>query len=181
MDKDKNIIKERIISAAMKIFSEYGFFRAPVHLIAKEAGVSKGLVFWYFRDKRSLIVEVAKRSLPMDVVDSCLKMDLKGRTLLECIGRNYINKYSDKNKQRLLLHTLALETLMQEIAEDINRLCEEKINIIAKKVFEENSIRAKIALRLFFGGLMCYTLRKPKDIDEQTFLKYLIDMTLHLK
>ncbi len=181
MNEEKNIIRERIISAAMKIFSEYGFFKAPVHLIAKEAGVSKGLVFWYFRDKRSLIVEVAKRSLPLDVIDACLNMNLKGRSLLECIGNNYINKYRDKNKQSLLLHTLALETLIQEIADDIKSLCEEKINIIAENVFEENSIKAKVALRLFFGGLMCYTLRKPKDIDDETFLNNLLDITLSIR
>ena len=45
MIKDKEIIKERIILAAMKVFSRIGFFKAPVHLIAEEAEVSKDLVF----------------------------------------------------------------------------------------------------------------------------------------
>ncbi len=162
----------------MKVFSEYGFFKAPVHLIAREAGVSKGLVFWYFRDKQELIIEVAKRSLPYDIIDFCLGKDLKGRNMLECIGKGYLNKYKDPTQRSLFLHTIALETLIQEIGEDIRRLCEERIDVIAKRVFGKNSIKAKIALRIFFGGLMCYTLRPPKDIDEQTFLRNLIDVTL---
>ncbi|MCD6488533.1 MAG: TetR/AcrR family transcriptional regulator [Desulfurococcales archaeon] len=178
MIREKDIVRERIISAAMKIFSKHGFFKAPVHLIAREAGVSKGLVFWYFRNKQELIIEVAKRSLPLDIIDSCIEKSLVGRNMLECIGRGYMNKYRDPVHRGLLLHTMALETQSWEIAEDIRRLCEEKIVVIAERVFGKPSTKAKIALRAFFGGLMCYVLRPPKDIDEQTFLENLIDIVL---
>ena len=178
MNKEKELMKERIISAAMKVFSKYGFFKAPVHLIAEEAGVSKGLVFWYFRNKQNLIIEVAKRSLPLEIIDSCLERDLRGKSMLECIGRSYMNKYRDPIQRSLLLHTMTLEMLSQEIAMNIRRICEERINIIAKKVFGEASTRAKVAIRTFLGGLMCYVIRPPKDIDEQTFLENLIDIIL---
>jgi len=175
---EKELMRERIISAAMKVFSKYGFFKAPVRLIAEEAGVSKGLVFWYFRNKQNLIIEVAKRSLPLEIIDSCLERNLRSKSMLECIGRSYMNKYRDPIQRSLLLHTMTLEMLSQEIAMDIRRICEERINTIAKKVFGETSTRAKVALRAFFGGLMCYVIRPPKDIDEQTFLENLIDIIL---
>jgi len=95
MIKDKEIIKERIILAAMKVFSRIGFFKAPVHLIAEEAEVSKDLVFWYFGNKRELIIEVAKRNLPLEIIDSCLESGLSGEKLLECIGEGYMEKYRD--------------------------------------------------------------------------------------
>ena len=176
MSGDRDVTRERIISAAEEVFSEYGFFRAPVHLIAREAGVSKGLVFWYFRDKMELIVEVAKRSLPLDVIDSCLEKNLRGRDVLECIGRNYLNKYRDPRWKSLLLHAIALETQVREIAEDVRKLCEEKIEAVAERAFGESSTKTRILLRIFFGGLMCFVLRPPKDIDEQTFLKNLINI-----
>lgn len=178
MNKEKELMREKIISAAMKVFSKYGFFKAPVHLIAEEAGVSKGLIFWYFRNKQNLIIEVAKRCLPLEIIDSCLERGLRGKNMLECIGRSYINKYSDPIQRSLFLHTMTLEMLSQEIAMDIRRICEERINIIAKKVFGEASTRAKVAIRAFLGGLMCYVIRPPKDIDEQTFLENLIDIIL---
>ncbi len=178
MIKDKELVKERIISAAMRVFSRYGFFKAPVHLIAREAGVSKGLVFWYFRSKEELIIEVAKRSLPLGIIDSCLESGLTGEKLLECIGKGYMEKYRDPIQRNLLLHTMALETLYKEIAEEINSLCEEKTSKVAEKVFGKSSIKERVAIRAFFGGLMCYILRKPKEINEEAFVKNLIDVIM---
>ena len=178
MIKDKELVREKIILAAMKVFSKYGFFKAPVHLIAEEAGVSKGLVFWYFRSKRELIIEVAKRSLPLEIIDSCLESGLSGEKILECIGKRYMKKYRDPVQRNLLLHTMALETLYKEVTEEINSLCEEKISKVAEKVFGTSSIKGKVALRAFLGGLMCYTLRRPKDTSEEDFLRNLISMTI---
>ncbi|RLG79115.1 MAG: hypothetical protein DRO10_01070 [Thermoprotei archaeon] len=178
MIKDKEIIKERIISAAMKIFSRHGFFKAPIHLIAEEAGVSKGLVFWYFRSKEELIIEVAKRSLPLEIIDSCLESGLTGEKILECIGKGYMRKYRDSVQRNLLLHTMALESLYKEIAEGINSLCEEKTREVAEKVFGKSTINEKVALRAFFGGLLCYILRRPKDMEEEVFLRSLINMVI---
>ncbi len=178
MTKDKGFMRERIVLAAMKVFSKYGFFKAPVHLIAKEARVSKGLVFWYFRSKRELIIEVAKRSLPLGIIDSCLESGLSGEKLLECIGKGYMEKYKDPVQRSLLLHTIALEMLYKEVAEEMNHLCEEKISKVAEKVFGKSSIKGKVAIRAFLGGLLCYTLRRPKDIDEEAFLKNLISVII---
>ncbi len=178
MVKNKRYMKEKIILAAMKVFSRYGFFRAPVHLIAKEAGVSKGLIFWYFKNKQELIMEVAKRSLPLEIIDSCLELGLSGREILECIGRGYIRRYENATQRNLLLHTMALESLYEEVAKEINYLCEKKLDEIAKRAFGELSTKGRIAVRAFFGGLMCYILRRPRDIDEETYLENLIDMVL---
>jgi len=173
--KDDNI-REEIIKAAMKVFSRHGFFRTPVQLIAEEAGVSKGLVFWYFRTKQELIAEVAKRSLPVDVIDECIKSGETGKRLLECIGRNYLRKYRDPVQRNLLLHAMALETILPEVGNTIRELCEEKIVEIAEKAFNETSAKTKVAIRLFLGGLMCYTLRRPEDIDEETFLRTALEI-----
>jgi len=178
MTKNKELMRERIILAAMKVFSRHGFFKAPIHLIAKEAGVSKGLVFWYFRSKRELIIEVAKRSLPLEIIDLCLESGLSGEKILECIGKGYMKKYRDPVQRNLLLHTMALESLYEEIAKEINSLCEEKIGKVAEKVFGKSSVKGKVALRAFFGGLMCYILRRPRDISEEVFIKNLVNITI---
>jgi len=71
---------------------------------------------------------------------------LRGRSILECVGRGYMDKYKDPTPQGLLLHTLALETWFQEIAEDIESLCEGRINIIAKKYLEKTPLKRKLLL-----------------------------------
>lgn len=53
--KDK---KKKIIEAAYDIFSEVGFYNTNTTDIAKKAGVSTGIVYGYFSDKRDILLYV---------------------------------------------------------------------------------------------------------------------------
>ncbi len=46
--------KERIISAALKEFTRNGYNKASTNQIIKEAGISKGSLFVYFKNKKEL-------------------------------------------------------------------------------------------------------------------------------
>jgi len=46
--------QDRIINAALKVFSQEAFKRASTDEIVKEAGISKGLLFHYFESKQGL-------------------------------------------------------------------------------------------------------------------------------
>lgn len=50
--------KNRIIEAGYKLFAEHGYFNTNTAEIAKEAGVSTGIVYGYFHDKRDILLEV---------------------------------------------------------------------------------------------------------------------------
>jgi len=54
-----------------------------------------------------------------------------------------------------------------------------KISEVTEKVFGKSSIKGKVALRAFFGGLLCYILRRPKDMDEKVFLRNLINIIIN--
>lgn len=45
--------KDRIINSASKIFSKDGFKKAAIDDIVKDAGISKGSIFYYFQNKAS--------------------------------------------------------------------------------------------------------------------------------
>lgn len=49
-------LRPRIIRAGLKVFTRKGYFKATVDDIAKEAGIAKGTVYLYFKDKPSLYV-----------------------------------------------------------------------------------------------------------------------------
>jgi TetR/AcrR family fatty acid metabolism transcriptional regulator len=49
-------LKPRIIRAGLKVFTRKGYFKATVDDIAKEAGIAKGTVYLYFKDKPSLYI-----------------------------------------------------------------------------------------------------------------------------
>ena len=53
--------KERIIQAAYELFSDQGYYTTDTPSIAKKAGVSTGIVYGYFTDKRDILTYVLKR------------------------------------------------------------------------------------------------------------------------
>lgn len=46
--------QQAILNAAMEVFSKYDYKRASTDLIASKANISKGLLFYYFRNKKEL-------------------------------------------------------------------------------------------------------------------------------
>ena len=46
----------RILEAAVKVFSEQGFFQSTISQIAKEAGVADGTIYLYFKNKDDILV-----------------------------------------------------------------------------------------------------------------------------
>lgn len=50
--------KKKIIEAGYQLFSEVGYYGTNTAEIAKRAGVSTGVVYCYFNDKRDILLEV---------------------------------------------------------------------------------------------------------------------------
>ena len=47
--------RDRILDAALKIFSEKGFDGARIDAVAAQAGVNKALIYYYFKGKKELL------------------------------------------------------------------------------------------------------------------------------
>jgi len=169
-------VKEKIINAAMEVFSKYGYANASVRLIAEKAGVSKGLVFWYFNSKDELIIEVCKRALPINIFESCLDRGLNESLLLKCIAEEYLKKYSSKLMRSLLLHTIAIGDMYPEIHDKLDILCNELLKKLSKKIFKSDSDEALIKMRIFFGSLLCYTLRSLRNVNKDKYINTIIEI-----
>lgn len=64
-----------ILKAAMEVFAKYDYKKASTDLIASKAGVSKGLLFYYFHNKKDLyltVYEYVKQIITEGVEDSRL-------------------------------------------------------------------------------------------------------------
>lgn len=59
LDSDK---RERILNAAFQEFSEKGYKQASTNHIAKSAGIGKGTLFYYFRNKQNLFHELIEEA-----------------------------------------------------------------------------------------------------------------------
>lgn len=62
MPKQKRAIlkRNRIIESGFKLICENGYYNTNTALIAKDAGVSTGIVYQYFKDKKEIFIEGIK-------------------------------------------------------------------------------------------------------------------------
>jgi AcrR family transcriptional regulator len=63
--------RQQIVNAAIKLFSEQGYYSTTIQHIAREAGISVGLIYQYFRDKDDilfltlkLVLETYEKEIP---------------------------------------------------------------------------------------------------------------------
>ncbi len=52
--------KRKIVEAGFKLFCDKGYYNTNTAEIAKEAGVSTGIVYNYFKDKKDIFIEAVK-------------------------------------------------------------------------------------------------------------------------
>lgn len=73
LDSEK---QDRIVKAVMKEFAQKGYDRASTNEMVKEAGISKGLLFHYFKNKKQLYLFLVDYCYDMIVDEFYKKVDL---------------------------------------------------------------------------------------------------------
>src|SRR5262245_61175786 len=102
--------REKILETAMRLFSTQGYGNTSLSQVAKEAQVSKALIFWHFENKEKLFRTALQRTLEPYVVN--VLDDLEGLTEIDQIKRlideyyKFVseNIYSVKFFLSLILH-----------------------------------------------------------------------------
>jgi TetR/AcrR family acrAB operon transcriptional repressor len=63
------ITREQLLDAAEKVFRENGVTRTSLAEVATAAGVTRGAVYWHFKDKAALFAAMCERAtLPLDAM-----------------------------------------------------------------------------------------------------------------
>ena len=70
--------QNRIINAGFKVFAQNSYKKSPVNEIALEAGISKSLLFFYFKNKKDLYIFLLKK------VEELTKETLMKATVSKC-------------------------------------------------------------------------------------------------
>jgi AcrR family transcriptional regulator len=88
--------REKILETATRLFSTQGYGNTSLSQVAKEAQVSKALIFWHFENKETLFRTALQRTLEpyfINVVD-----DLEGLSEIDQIKRLVDEYYSFVSK-----------------------------------------------------------------------------------
>lgn len=104
--------KNRIIEAGYELFARDGYFNTNTAQIAKHAGVSTGIVYGYFRDKRDILLEVLsiyvdKVFTPIMEIFDNLETPLDFESLLSTIIDSTIEIHKHNASIHEALHSLS--------------------------------------------------------------------------
>ena len=147
MPKQKRSIEKRnlIIKKGFELICNNGYYNTTTNDIAKYAGVSTGIIYQYFNDKKEIFIEGIKNysdSIMFPILDHLKETDIKIEKL-DIILENMINIFIKK-------HTLSKNAHEEMIAlshldDDISKIFKDKeiktTNIIADTL-KNNNINA---------------------------------------
>ncbi|MFP4430138.1 MAG: TetR family transcriptional regulator [Spirochaetota bacterium] len=96
--------KERIVKAAVRVFAEQGFSGAKLSDIASEAGVTRGAIYWHFKNKEALIEELLQRidSYHVHLVESSRTDDGSLQDRLRRVMRRLIRRQVEDQEWRMM-------------------------------------------------------------------------------
>ena len=77
----KDVIKSRIIGAALIVFSKKGYHDSKIDEIAKEAGLSKPTLYKYIKSKEDILLAISESSI-QQTEKSLSSQDQDTKTLL---------------------------------------------------------------------------------------------------
>lgn len=66
--RDSEEKAQKLLNAARTVLAEKGFAGATINLVAKEAGVSRGLLHYYFKNKEEMLANVIRNNMEASVV-----------------------------------------------------------------------------------------------------------------
>ena len=104
--------KNKIILAAYEVFSEIGYYSANTAEIAKRAGVSTGIVYSYFSDKKDILLYVLniytdKVATPIEEIIDGISMPVDYTKLVSKLVDKTIEIHRDNAHLHNALHALA--------------------------------------------------------------------------
>jgi AcrR family transcriptional regulator len=139
LDSEKQI---RILNATMNEFAAKGYENASTNEIVKEAGISKGLLFHYFKNKKQLFLFLYDYCIDVSMNEFYKKIDLKEKDFfirlrqIQCIKLELLNKYP---KMLKFIEAANMEK-SNDIKKDLDTRNREEMEGASRKVFEDIDI-----------------------------------------
>ncbi|MBZ0152115.1 MAG: TetR family transcriptional regulator [Planctomycetes bacterium] len=187
--------RSQIPDAAERVFGERGVARTSLHEIAESAGLTRGAVYWHFKDKYDLLSALWERCrLPLEAafaeIDAQLVDDPLARIRQKTRGvaRSIVHDPRTRNMMGIAL--LRCE-MVDEIAASRARLvgerdaCLDKISSEFAAAIEQGQLRkgtdaraAAISLHALIDGLCYHWLLDPAQFDYEAVVAAATDQWL---
>ncbi len=171
---DKVERRNRIMDAAMRVFARLGVHQARMDDVAREARMSKGALYWYFRSKEDLLKAILARMFEPDLKlmeELVRQRERSAVERLETMARKALDSLPQMRVTQALLYefyALAARTgPLQTLIRDYYRRYYELLTELLAQGIEQGELRiqnpqrAAMALLAQFEGLFLISVLLP--------------------
>lgn len=167
--------KNKIIEAAYEIFSEVGYYAANTPEIAKKAGVSTGIIYGYFKNKKDILsyvlkIYINKVALPVMDYFETLNSDSDLKKAVSDVVNMTIDIHSSNANLHNILHSLAVTE--KDINEDFINL-EDHITSKASEKLSELGVKTdNIKEKVHISMNLIQSFAHENTYDKHKYLNY---------
>jgi TetR/AcrR family transcriptional regulator, repressor of the mexAB-oprM multidrug resistance operon len=160
--------KEKILLEAVKLFSEKGFTETSADEIILKSGISKGLLFYHFKNKEGLLNAVIEQS--WEIIQQSCNIEVSdnnpGRTVKQLIRQMIGSLKRDYHYWKVYALVLQNKNLSEKLNIEIADPSDAYMNIIVD-LFEQkdkrNPERWAFSFDLHFKGIYFGYIANPKS------------------
>ena len=188
--------RQQIIVAAKRVFSEKGYSKATMEDIAREAELSPGTLYLYFKNKDELYASLSLRILQylnIRLEDVKREKDVEPRKKIAAIKEALFDVYQfDPMILINMFHLQSSETLKNlssPLLENITELSRNSLTILAA-IFKDETGQDRYASRhptaiadivwSLFTGVVLWEESKRMIDNEKDFLKQTLDVAFEI-
>ncbi|WP_210365815.1 TetR/AcrR family transcriptional regulator [Bacillus sp. REN3] len=130
--------QERILNAAMQEFAQKGYANASTNEIVKQAGISKGLLFHYFKNKKQLYLFLFNHFVEVLMEEFFEEMDFSERDIFERLKNIMILKTRVTTKYPEVFNFMMSAHLEQaaDIKDELDNSTAEMLQSSYSRIFE---------------------------------------------
>ncbi|MFY0802578.1 TetR/AcrR family transcriptional regulator [Peribacillus frigoritolerans] len=157
-DRIRQASKEKIRTAAMELFMKQGYYTTSISDIAKQAGISKGLLYNYYKGKEELLSEMVEARIRevVEVMEEAFTLNTPREQLEHIINGAIDNILQKPEVHRFYLHLQTQPESDEELIKYSHLILEENARQFEFqcKIFESMGEKDPRKRSLYFSSVL---------------------------
>ncbi|MFE4706333.1 TetR/AcrR family transcriptional regulator [Peribacillus simplex] len=157
-DRIRQASKEKIRAAAMELFMKQGYYATSISDIAKKAGISKGLLYNYYKGKEELLSEMVEARIRevVEVMEEAFTLNTPREQLEHIVNGAIDNIHKKPEVHRFYLHLQTQPEADEDLIKYSHLIIEENARQfeLQCKIFESMGEKEPRKRSLYFSSVL---------------------------
>ena len=181
-ERIRQLSKEKIRAAAMELFINQGYYATSISNVAKKAGISKGLLYNYYKGKEELLSELvdARINEVVEVMEGASSLEEPSEQLQYIVESAIRNIHQNPEVHRFFLHLQTQPEADEELIKYSKLIIGEYARLfeIQCEIFERLGVKEPRKRSLYFSsvlqGIMLMISTYPQNFPIEELKKQII-------